>query len=507
MKTPPLPSRKSNRRSLHGAALAVVLVASSAAQPNRDGFHWLGEQNKASVVMLAEQGIITRELGAKIANTIAQVMVQGDKPGAERSRDYLVVEQAMIAIGGPDMTRVHSGRSRQDLGQTTNRLFLRDALLESFGRFIEAREALVRLAEANSGAIVPFYTHGVQAQPTTFGHYLGGYLQAFSRGADRYRQAWARLNLSPLGGAAGGTSSFAVNRARLAELLGFDGLVLNSFDSGQISQMDLGAELASIASSIALTIGMLAADVTDQYSFPEPWITLKESGLAGERSSIMPQKRNPIALERLHLTASTVTGEAVTYFIQCTNVRSGMGDYKSGMPIQVTKSAGALYRDLASLVKNMIFDPKRALDEVNSDYSVATELADVLQRDADVPFRAGHHFASEIVSYARPRHLKPAEMPYSEAARLYHEVATSFKVSPTQLPLSEAQFRRALTAENMVASASVSGGPQPSEVARMLAAEKARLNGDREWLEATRERLQSAALTLDAAVARLRNPM
>jgi len=212
--------------SVGALAFGVVVQAQPAGQAvatNNDAFYWLNEQNKASLIMLAEEGIITEELGTNIASSLTHVIADGAKPGAARSRDYLVVEADMIDIGGPDVSRLHSGRSRQDLGQTST-----------------------------------------------------------------------RLNLSALGGAAGGTSSFPVNRARLAELLGFDGLVVNSFDAGQIANQDNGVELTTAAASGALTVSMLAADLTAQYADPHPWFRLQEGAQAGV-SSIMPQKRNPMA--------------------------------------------------------------------------------------------------------------------------------------------------------------------------------------------------------------------
>ncbi len=151
----------------------------------------------------------------------------------------------------------------------------------------------------------------------------------------------------------------------------------------------------------------------------------------------------------------------------------------------------------------MIFRPDRALDEVNSDYSTTTELADTLQREADVPFRIGHHFASELVNFGRGHHLRASEIPYAEAQRIYAGIATSAKVD-TKLPLSEAQFRRSLTAENMVAASKGLGGPQPAEVARMLASAKEKLGADKAWLDATRAKLAAASQKLDQAFAGLR---
>jgi argininosuccinate lyase len=490
------------------AAAVVVLSASPRAQQAErrtapsDAFYWLNEQNKASLIMLVDEGIITRDLAKTIAGALTQVIADGARPGAARSRDYLVVEADLIKIGGPEVSRLHSGRSRQDLGQTSTRLLLRDAFLTTLGQFNDARATLLAMAEKHPHAILPFYTHGVQAQPTSLGHYLGGYLQAMTRSSDRYKQAWARLTLSPLGGAAGGTSSFPVNRARLAELLGFDGILVNSFDAGQIANQDNGVELSTVAASGALTISMLAADLTVQYADPEPWFQLTEGSQTGI-SSIMPQKRNPTGLEQLHLTTSSVTGQAVTYLIQSNNVMSGMGDYKGDQPLQVVRLLGRMYQDFDNMLKAFVFNPERAKQEVDSDYSMTTELADILQREAEVPFRVGHHFASDIVTHGRAHHLKPAEIPYDVAQRLFTEAWKAFGKDGQRLPLTEVQFRRALSGENMVESAKPVGGPQKAEVLRMLAAEKARLQLDREWLAATRLKLEEAAKKRDAGVAAL----
>ena len=106
---------------------SVLLVARVSAQERRDEFYYLGEMNKASSVMVVEQGIVPAALGKAIAESVSQVIADGDKPGAKRPGDYLELEKLLIDAGGPDVTRMHSGRSRQDIGATRNRLFQRDA--------------------------------------------------------------------------------------------------------------------------------------------------------------------------------------------------------------------------------------------------------------------------------------------------------------------------------------------------------------------------------------------
>ena len=466
-----------------------------------DAFHWLCEINKASAVMTVERGIVPRSLAAPITRAIAEVAGGGSKPGAERPGDYLKVEALLIAAGGPDVTRVHSGRSRQDINASFGRLFLREDLLATLAALNGARDALLTLAEAHADAIVPAYTWGVQAQPTAFGHWLGAYAAALARTAERIRQTYARVNLCPLGSAALGTSSFPVDRPRLAELLGFDGVAENSFDATQISAVDLRAEACHVASVAALTIGMLIADITQQYAQVRPWLVLEQGAQTGV-SSIMPQKRNPSGLVWLRKLASSVASGATVFAFHAHNVASGMHDYKPEGPDPLLSNTERMFNDLAVLLQSLRFNAERALEEVNAEYSTTTELADVLQRDADVPFRAGHHFASELVTHGRANHLRPGEIPYAEAQRLYAQTAAAFGL-PVVLPLTEQAFRRALSAEGMVVANQGMGGPQPAEVTRMLIGYRDGLASDGDWMAAARHSLEQAAVKRDTAFAAL----
>jgi argininosuccinate lyase len=483
------------------ASFALLLVAAAVQAAPPDQFFWLNQMNKASAVMVVEQGIVPAPLGARIAGAIRQVSADGDKPGAQRSRDYLVVEKDLIAVGGPDVTRVHSGRSRQDLAATSERLFLRDDVLDLFVALNAWRSALLTMAQANPDAIIPAYTWGVQAQPITYGHYLSAYGQAFARDGERLRQLWPRLNRSPLGSAALGTSSFPVNRQRLAALLGFDGLVENSLDAIQIAPVDMRMETGAAASSLALTVGMLFADVTSQYGQTRPWFILAEGEQTGV-SSIMPQKRNPASLVYARSLASEVIGSAQTYALRAHNVQAGMTDYKISEPDPTLRLATRLLANGTKVLQALRFDAARALDEVNADYSTTTELADTLQRVADVPFRVGHHFASNLVTWGRSQNLRPAQIPFEQARRIYAESARE-SGADGRLPLDEAAFKRALTAENMVRASQGVGGPQPAEVARMLAAQRQQWTQDVAWVDAAKARLANAQRTLDAEFAKL----
>jgi len=489
--------------------LAVVAAAwlagtgfAGAAEP-RDAFFFVNEMNKASAVMVVSTGIVDRALGKTIAQSIAKVIEEGARPGAARSGDYLRVEPRLIAHGGPDVTRLHSGRSRQDMASTTQRLFLRDAYLDNAASLNDYRAALLRFARSAPDAIMPAYTMGVQAQPITLGHYLSGYLGALERQAERLGQAYARVNLSPLGAAAVGTSSFPVDRKLLATSLGFDAPVENSFDANHVSPFDTGVEAASLAMSSAVTTGALMADLLDQYREAHPWFRVA----AGETttSSIMPQKRNPTTMLGVRKQASLAIGAAESAILVAHNIAAGTTEYRGAEARDALAEATQMQAAAAHLIATLEFDAPRALEEVASEYSTTTELADVLQRDANVPFRVGHHVASELVNYGRAHNLRPAELPFDEVKRVYAvAVKEMLGQDNATFPLSEARFHEALTAENMVRSSRGLGGPQPQEVARMLQAQEARLAADQAWLAGRRKALTDSAAALDAAFNALR---
>jgi argininosuccinate lyase len=490
-------------RILAGVLGAIMTgIGSASAQP-RDAFHWIGEMNKASTVMVIETGIVERGLGRSIADAVAQVIADGARPGAERSADYLRIEPLLIAAGGPEVSRMHSGRSRQDMGSTIHRLFLRDALLENAAALQAYRSALLVFARSAPDGVMPAYTMGVQAQPITLGHYISGYLGALERQAQRIAEAYARLNLSPLGAAAVGTSSFPVDRPLLARLLGFDGAVVNSFDANHVSPFDVNLDMASVAASAAITTGALMADLLDQYRQARPWFLLGAEEMGS--SSIMPQKRNPVPMLNARAQASRTLGAAQTAMLIGHNIGPGVVEYRGEEARIALVEASRMQAAMARLVTGLRFDAARALEEVEGDYATTTELADVLQREANVPFRVGHHFASELVNFGRGNGLRPRDLPFAEASRIYAEtVHQMLGQASVAFPLSEARFRESLSAEGMVRASRGLGGPQPAEVARMLAAQEARLATDQAWLDDRRRALVQSARALDAAFNALR---
>lgn len=474
--------------------------ATSAQDKAQDVFYWFGRINMASTVMNVEEGIIPAALAGRISRGVAQSIDQATQPGGRRPNDVLQVEKIISDVAGPEATLIHTGRSRQDIHSTLNVAQLRLQVLDFTAALNAARARLLATAARNVDTLVPAYTNGVQAMPVSYAHYLLAFADSFERDAARVREAYARLNRSPMGTAVLANSSWPLKRERLADLLGFDGLVVNSFDAGQVSSYDVPIEAVGIASSTAIRVGAFMQDVHVQYHQTRPWLLLSASKTY--TSSAMPQKANPGIIQNTRAKASDVVASAQTVTLRAHNVTPGMIDYKTAWASQEAKTfvlGVEMMNQFSDVLDALQIDPVRSLDELESDWTTSMELAETLQRQNQVPFRVGHHFASEIVVYARAKNLRPKEFPYAEAVRIYAEAGKKYELADLKLPLDEATFRKTLSPVNMVNTRVGIGGPQPAEVRRMLASANDALAKDQAWLDARRLKLTEADARLNRA--------
>ncbi|WP_175597338.1 lyase family protein [Peristeroidobacter soli] len=471
------------------------------AREARDPFEWLDRMNRASAVMLLEEDIIEPKQAATIAAAIEKLHAESREPNFRRSGLYVSIEPRLLEIGGPDVSRLHTGRSTIDTGRTNLRLQQRDLILNSYQELLEARATLLRFDEAHAQAIVPAYTLGVQAQPTSLGHYIAGYLSVFERHATLLADTYLNINQSPLGAAALGTSSYLINRQRLADLLGFEAPIRNSFDAVQLATLEASMRITGATSAMAMTTSELMSDLEDQYRMTHPWLTLPRELTVG--SSIMPQKLNPTMINETRAQASTVLGRSVSYMFGAHKASAGDTDLMFSGPNEALTDTAAMMRSVARIFSVLQFDEPRALDEVLSDYAVATELANALQRLADVPFRDAHHVAAAVVQFGRDRKLRPTEIAFGDFKRIYADAAAKYHLPRLRAAFNEAEFKRVLRPENMVMSSRGYGGPQPAEVAAMLRELALQLETDRGWLREKNEQLAAADARLDAAFSKL----
>ncbi|SHI76780.1 argininosuccinate lyase [Aureimonas altamirensis DSM 21988] len=479
--------------------LAAILCGPASAQDGvRDEFFWLGQINKATAVINTQEGLLDKEKTPGIAKAIDSVIKAGNEPGAKRPATVITFEPLLIEEGGVEVTLLHAGRSSQDMHATYRAAILRDRLLDLATQLNVTSRTLVDLAATHADTIVPNYTNGVAAQPNSYGHYLLGHAAGFARDADRIREAYARVDRSAMGTTVLNGTGWPLNRQRMADYLGFAGVVDNAYDASQIASMDQPVEIGSIVTAIALHSGNFVEDVMTQYAQTRPWILLQEGGGNTYVSSAMPQKRNPGLLNNTRSQASTAITLAIGPMIQAHNITPGMPDPKDVEANSEMVDAGVkTLADLDKVLKALVISPERALEELNADWTASQEIADILMRDHGLPFREGHHVASEIVTYARAEGIGPLDFPYEKARKIYAETVKDTDFAQ-ELPLSEAEFRAALDPVAIVRGRATSGGPQPEEMKRMLDEATARLDGQESWAAEQRAHIDAALGKLDA---------
>lgn len=490
---------ETNGRSKNSAALPEALTAANARKLGNEMrthegslelFHQCIQLHKASLVGLVSVGILMVPVAKRIGEAINKAIEQHDYPDAAQAIDYLDFETRVSQHIGPEASLLHLGRSRQDLLSTYSRLFLRSRVIEVMQQLTSSRGKLLDLASKHVETVVPTFTHGVPAQPTTFGHYLLSYGGALERSQERLSQSYNRLNVSPYGVAVGTTSSFLLDRHVLASMLAFDDIIENSYDANHVAPIDLAQDVVAPLTTLALAIGMVTQDLTTYQSTAYPWLTTAAPGFTGI-SSCMPQKRNPRILEYIREAASEIVAASHGATIMAHNGTSGLVDVRETfqrLPLTPTVEMLKLFDALMDSVR---IDSERALYQVSHDYSTITELADELFITCQVPFRTGHEFASKLVDYGRNQRIGTTEIGYLEASAIYNEIAGQ------EFPMTEDQFLVSLDPTCLVKRRRGVGGPQKAEVLRTLQESRKRLAKDSLSVQQLVERLDEADSALN----------
>jgi argininosuccinate lyase len=219
----------------------------------------------------------------------------------------------------------------------------------------------------------------------------------------------------------------------------------------------------------------------------------------------MPQKRNPGILNDTRREASTAISLAMGTVIRTHNITPGMPDPKEVKDNStMVNSAIGFLKNWDKILNSLVISPERALEELNSDWTASQELADVLMRKYKLPFRIGHHFASEVVTFAKNNNIKPLDFPYAEAQRIYKEAGKDYK-QVGELPMSEEEFRSTLNPVTIVNSRATVGGSQPAELDRMLKIANKKLAGQDDWIKENRAKISASQAKLDDDFTKLMN--
>ncbi len=428
----------------------------------------------AQGIMLVEQRIIPEDAGRAILAALLE-MHPTDPAGTPldpRLGDILSVrEQTLVDRLGADVGgRLHTGRSR---GETYNavlpRLIERDILLTLLEAELDLINSLLRLSEAHVETVMPGYSHMQHAQPTTLAHYLLSFAFPSLRNVERGLQAYARTNQSPAGAGIFGGSAYPIDRSRLAALLGFDGVLGNTRDA--VWSEDHTLDLVLIANQTMTSIARLAQDL-------ELWCTYEFRMLAladrhSSSSSIMPQKRNPYALEYLRGLAGTLHGSLMTALSQlkAPSEELDLMIFQPRLFDSVKQTAdGALL--MARVVDGLEIFGERMAELSAANFSQATDLADQLSIRSGLAFRTTHRIVGSLVRLADERGLPPAEL----TPELLDQAAVEIIGRP--LGVDAATLRQVLNTRALVSARTLLGGPAPEPMRIQLQlAEAQRKNG------------------------------
>jgi argininosuccinate lyase len=356
--------------------------------------------------MLGDAGILSGTDVTAICGGLAAIRDEIESGNfdfkAELEDIHMNIEARLTDMIGDAAGRLHTARSRNDQVATDFRLWVRDAIDVADASLAALQGALIDQAEAHADWVMPGFTHLQAAQPVTAGHHLLAYVEMFGRDRSRFADARARLNESPLGAGALAGTSFPIDRAATATALGFDRPTANSLDS--VSDRDFVLEYLAAAAICAGHLSRLGEELVIWSSAQFRFARLSDAFSTG--SSMMPQKRNPDAAELIR----GKTGRVIGAFVAIATVMKGLPlAYSKDMQEDkepVFDAADTLMVCVAaatSMIADLVFDRDRLAAAAGEGFTTATDLADWLVREADVPFRESHRITGQVVALAEKK--------------------------------------------------------------------------------------------------------
>ena len=422
------------------------------------------EGSRAHVAMLARQGIVSAEDAGTIDRGLQRIAAEYERDGVPEDWDlediHMTVEARLTEIVGPVAGRLHTARSRNDQVATDFRMWVRTANRRAIAGIEAVLAALVARAEEHAGTIMPGFTHLQTAQPVTLGHHLLAYFEMLMRDRSRFADALARMDECPLGSAALAGTGFDLDRDMTAEALGFAQPTRNSLDA--VSDRDFALDYLTAASQCSLHLSRLAEEFIIWASQPFGFVKLPDTLSTG--SSIMPQKRNPDAAELVRGHAGRVIGCATSLMITMKGLPLAYSkDMQDDKP-PVFEAAGLIDLSLAAMagmVADSGFDTARMRRAAEAGHATATDLADWLVRQADIPFREAHHITGAAVKLADEQGVALDGLSIGDLKAIDERI--------------DERVFDALSVDASVAARASYGGTAPQRVRQQVAAAKQRL--------------------------------
>ncbi|MBS1795196.1 MAG: argininosuccinate lyase [Acidobacteria bacterium] len=435
----------------------------------RFDFRLFGADIRASMAHcdgLFHAGVLTRLEAERIKNGLVTLLKRADfdknyfNDPAEDVHSF--IEAKLVQLIGDTGRKLHTGRSRNDQVATAFRLWLREEIGD-LGRLARALQvALVDLAEVNRDAVLPGYTHLQRAQPVLWAHWCLAYFEMLARDRERLDEVWRRVNILPLGSAALAGTSYEIDREAVARDLGFDGVTQNSLDA--VSDRDFAIEFVGASAIMMMHLSRLAEDLIVYATTEFGFIELGDAISTG--SSLMPQKKNPDALELIRGKAARVYGH-----------QTGLLTMMKGLPLAYNKdmqedkeavfdtveTVSQTLRVTEIVLRNIGVDTAKTRRAAARGYLNATELADYLVQKG-VPFRIAHDTVGRTVLAAIAKGKELDELSLEELRGFSDKI--------------EIDVFEALSLDRTLRSKSQIGGTSPERVNEALAAARRDLELD-----------------------------
>jgi argininosuccinate lyase len=362
------------------------------------------------------------------------------------------IESRLIQLIGDTGRKLHTGRSRNDQVATAFRLWLREEISEISKNLLELQKTLIDVAEKQKSAVLPGYTHLQRAQPILWAHWCLAYFEMFCRDRERMDEVWRRVNILPLGSAALAGTAFEIDREAVAKELGFEGVTANSLDA--VSDRDFAIEFVGACSLIMVHLSRFAEDLILYASSEFQFIELSDAVSTG--SSLMPQKKNPDALELIRGKAGRIFGHQTALLSMMKGLpmayNKDMQEDKEA--VFDTVDTVKLSLQVADIVlKNLRLNEEKTRLAATKGYLNATELADYLVNKG-IAFRTAHDSVGKIVLYAISVGKELNELELTE----FQKVSKSI----------ENDVFEALSLEKTLASKNQIGGTSPERVFEAL---------------------------------------
>jgi argininosuccinate lyase len=460
-----------------GSAREDVTAFTSSIKSDKKLLKAVIKINQAHVTMLTEQKIVNQQHGARLLQALSELDPEMKLDQSVEDVHLAVEEAVNKKVGVETGGNLHIAKSRNDQVATAIRMTLRTDLLELMNLIVKLQDSLIELAEEHTETLVPSYTHTHPAQPVTFAHILVSYVDALERDLKRLEETYPRVNLCPMGAGAIATTSFPINRSRTAELLGF-------------------SKVHADLTLLAIDISRMAEDLI-LWSSPDFGIVDLPESFAFT-SSIMPQKKNPDVLEVVRARMSQVLGNFLASATTMKALPSGYNlDFQEITPKlwESLETVAESVNMLSELIKNLKVS-KNVFSKSILKFATTTELANMLVKNYNLPFRTSHRIVGAVVKTLLDKKLALSEL----TPELLNKTAKD--VAGITLAVKLADIKDSINPQKFVESHKTMGGPAPAEVKRMLKNRKQLTSQSKTSLKEKKGMLEKADKQLKSVVQR-----